>query len=169
MNTVLLTPQFTALIETCALAIGVTVTGIAIVCALLFLANIWRRTWLLPSVGVALFGTVGALVTTIALAVKGEPQVTAAGALAVDGPGPDRRGGGADVEGRRDGVGGEDAVVVVAAVLVAATTGGESEQGDTGDGDGANRLPVAHQATPSVSCTRPTPGRADRLWGEGNC
>src|SRR3712207_6902971 len=35
-------------------------------------------------VGVALFGTIGALVTTIALAIKDEPQVTAAGALAVD-------------------------------------------------------------------------------------
>jgi NADH-quinone oxidoreductase subunit N len=38
-------------------------------------------------VGVALFGTVGALVTTIALMVKDEPQVTAASALAVDGAG----------------------------------------------------------------------------------
>ncbi len=29
--------------------------GIAIVCAVLFLANVWRRTWMLPSLGVALF------------------------------------------------------------------------------------------------------------------
>ena len=29
--------------------------GIAIICALLFLLNTWRRTWLLPSVGLALF------------------------------------------------------------------------------------------------------------------
>ena len=29
--------------------------GIAIVCAVMFLANIWRRTWMLPSLGVALF------------------------------------------------------------------------------------------------------------------
>lgn len=29
-------------------------TGIALICAVLFLVNIWRRTWLLPSVGLAL-------------------------------------------------------------------------------------------------------------------
>ncbi|MGN0065344.1 MAG: UPF0182 family protein, partial [Nocardioides sp.] len=29
--------------------------GIAIVCAVIFLANIWRRTWMLPSLGVSLF------------------------------------------------------------------------------------------------------------------
>ncbi|MGE0168278.1 UPF0182 family protein, partial [Nocardioides sp.] len=29
--------------------------GIAVVCALLFFLNIWRRSWMLPSVGVALF------------------------------------------------------------------------------------------------------------------
>jgi uncharacterized membrane protein (UPF0182 family) len=29
--------------------------GIAIVCAIIFLANVWRRTWMLPSLGVALF------------------------------------------------------------------------------------------------------------------
>jgi uncharacterized protein len=29
--------------------------GIAVICALLFLLNVWRRTWLLPSVGLALF------------------------------------------------------------------------------------------------------------------
>jgi uncharacterized membrane protein (UPF0182 family) len=29
--------------------------GICLICALLFLVNVWRRTWLLPSVGLALF------------------------------------------------------------------------------------------------------------------
>jgi len=30
-------------------------TGIALICALLFFVNVWRRTWQLPSVGLALF------------------------------------------------------------------------------------------------------------------
>ena len=52
--------------------------GIAIVCALLFLANIWRRTWLLPSVGVALFALsaiiLGLIVPTRRPGDPGQPQ-----------------------------------------------------------------------------------------------
>ncbi|WP_210650523.1 UPF0182 family protein [Nocardioides sp. SYSU D00065] len=53
--------------------------GIAIVCALLFLANIWRRTWLLPSVGVALFAlsaiVLGLIVPTVVQAIRVNPNV----------------------------------------------------------------------------------------------
>ncbi|WP_224275719.1 UPF0182 family membrane protein [Nocardioides lacusdianchii] len=53
--------------------------GIAIVCALLFLANIWRRTWLLPSVGVALFALsaiiLGLIVPTVVQAIRVNPNV----------------------------------------------------------------------------------------------
>ena len=53
--------------------------GIAIVCARLFLANIWRRTWLLPSVGVALFALsaiiLGLIVPTVVQAIRVNPQV----------------------------------------------------------------------------------------------
>ncbi len=53
--------------------------GIAIVCALLFLANIWRRTWLLPSVGVALFALsaiiLGLIVPTLVQAIRVNPNV----------------------------------------------------------------------------------------------
>ena len=52
--------------------------GIAMVCALLFLANIWRRTWLLPSVGVALFALsaiiLGLIVPTRRPGDPGQPQ-----------------------------------------------------------------------------------------------
>ena len=54
-------------------------TGIAVVCALLFLANIWRRTWLLPSVGVALFALsaiiLGLIVPTVVQALQVNPNV----------------------------------------------------------------------------------------------
>ncbi|WP_210504080.1 UPF0182 family membrane protein [Nocardioides xinjiangensis] len=53
--------------------------GIALVCALLFLANIWRRTWLLPSVGVALFALsaiiLGLIVPTLVQAIRVNPNV----------------------------------------------------------------------------------------------
>ncbi len=53
--------------------------GIAVVCALLFLANIWRRTWLLPSVGVALFALsaiiLGLVVPTVVQAIRVNPNV----------------------------------------------------------------------------------------------
>ena len=53
--------------------------GIAVVCAVLFLANIWRRTWLLPSVGVALFALsaiiLGLIVPTLVQAIRVNPNV----------------------------------------------------------------------------------------------
>ncbi len=53
--------------------------GIAVVCAVLFLANIWRRTWLLPSVGVALFALsaiiLGLIVPTVVQAIRVNPNV----------------------------------------------------------------------------------------------
>ncbi len=53
--------------------------GIAVVCALLFLANIWRRTWLLPSVGVALFALsaiiLGLIVPTVVQVLRVNPNV----------------------------------------------------------------------------------------------
>jgi uncharacterized membrane protein (UPF0182 family) len=53
--------------------------GIAVVCAILFLANIWRRTWLLPSVGVALFALsaiiLGLIVPTVVQAIQVNPNV----------------------------------------------------------------------------------------------
>ena len=53
--------------------------GIAVVCALLFLANIWRRTWLLPSVGVALFALsaiiLGLIMPTVVQAIRVNPNV----------------------------------------------------------------------------------------------
>ena len=53
--------------------------GIAVVCALLFLANIWRRTWLLPSVGVALFALsaiiLGLIVPSVVQALQVNPNV----------------------------------------------------------------------------------------------
>ena len=53
--------------------------GIAIVCAVLFLANIWRRTWLLPSVGVALFALsaiiLGLIVPSVVQAIRVNPNV----------------------------------------------------------------------------------------------
>ncbi len=53
--------------------------GIAIVCAVLFLANIWRRTWLLPSVGVALFALsaliLGLVVPTVVQTLQVNPNV----------------------------------------------------------------------------------------------
>ncbi len=53
--------------------------GIAVVCAVLFLANIWRRTWLLPSVGVALFALsaiiLGLIVPSLVQAIRVNPNV----------------------------------------------------------------------------------------------
>ncbi len=53
--------------------------GIAIVCAVLFLANIARRTWLLPSVGVALFALsaiiLGLVVPSVVQALQVNPNV----------------------------------------------------------------------------------------------
>ncbi|CAM3540084.1 UPF0182 family membrane protein [Nocardioides zeicaulis] len=53
--------------------------GIAIVCAVLFLANIVRRTWLLPSVGVALFALsaiiLGLVVPSVVQALQVNPNV----------------------------------------------------------------------------------------------
>ena len=53
--------------------------GIAIVCAVLFVANIWRRTWLLPSVGVALFALsaiiLGLIVPSVVQAIRVNPNV----------------------------------------------------------------------------------------------
>ena len=53
--------------------------GIAIVCAVIFLANIWRRTWLLPSVGVALFALsaiiLGLIVPSVVQAIRVNPNV----------------------------------------------------------------------------------------------
>lgn len=53
--------------------------GIAVVCAVLFLANIWRRTWLLPSVGVALFALsaiiLGLIVPSVVQAIQVNPNV----------------------------------------------------------------------------------------------
>ncbi|HEV2797283.1 MAG TPA: UPF0182 family protein, partial [Nocardioides sp.] len=53
--------------------------GIAIVCAVLFLANIWRRTWRLPSVGVALFALsaiiLGLIVPSVVQAIRVNPNV----------------------------------------------------------------------------------------------
>ena len=55
--------------------------GIAVVCAVIFLANIWRRTWLLPSVGVALFALsaiiLGLIVPTVVQAIRVNPNVPA--------------------------------------------------------------------------------------------
>lgn len=53
--------------------------GIAIVCALLFLANIWRRTWLLPSAGIGLFALsaiiLGLIVPSLVQAIRVNPNV----------------------------------------------------------------------------------------------
>lgn len=53
--------------------------GIAVVCAVLFLANVWRRTWLLPSVGVALFALsaiiLGLIVPSVVQAIQVNPNV----------------------------------------------------------------------------------------------
>ena len=53
--------------------------GIALVCAVIFLANIWRRTWLLPSVGVALFALsaiiLGLIVPSVVQAIRVNPNV----------------------------------------------------------------------------------------------
>ncbi|MCF6379891.1 UPF0182 family protein [Nocardioides KLBMP 9356] len=53
--------------------------GIAVVCAVLFVANVWRRTWLLPSVGVALFALsaiiLGLIVPSVVQAIRVNPNV----------------------------------------------------------------------------------------------
>jgi uncharacterized membrane protein (UPF0182 family) len=51
-------------------------TGIAVVCALLFFANIWRRTWLLPSVGVALFALSAIILGMVIPGVVQQVQVS---------------------------------------------------------------------------------------------
>lgn len=52
-------------------------TGIAFICAILFLLNIWRRTWLLPSVGVALLVLSGILLGLVWPAIVQNFQVKA--------------------------------------------------------------------------------------------
>ena len=53
--------------------------GIAVVRAVIFLANIWRCTWLLPSVGVALFALsaiiLGLIVPSVVQAIRVNPNV----------------------------------------------------------------------------------------------
>ena len=65
--------------DTAVLPAKEILAGIAIVCALLFLANIWRRTWLLPSVGVGLFALsaiiLGLIIPTVVQAIRVNPNV----------------------------------------------------------------------------------------------
>ena len=53
-------------------------TGIALICAVLFFLNIWRRTWMLPSLGIALFALSAILLgldrPRRGPAVPGQPQ-----------------------------------------------------------------------------------------------
>ena len=51
-------------------------TGIAVICAILFLLNIWRRTWLLPSVGIALFALSAVLLGLIVPGIVQQLQVS---------------------------------------------------------------------------------------------
>jgi uncharacterized membrane protein (UPF0182 family) len=51
-------------------------TGIAVICALLFFANIWRRTWMLPSLGVALFAVSAVILGMIVPGVVQQFQVS---------------------------------------------------------------------------------------------
>jgi uncharacterized protein len=50
-------------------------TGIALICALLFFLNIWRKTWLLPSLGIALFALSAILLGLIVPGVVQQFQV----------------------------------------------------------------------------------------------
>lgn len=50
-------------------------TGIALICAVLFFLNIWRRTWLLPSMGVALLALSAVLLGLIVPGVVQQFQV----------------------------------------------------------------------------------------------
>ncbi|UDY24619.1 UPF0182 family protein [Nocardioides sp. Kera G14] len=52
-----------------------TLAGIALICAVLFLVNIWRRTWLLPGVGVALMAISAVLLGLIWPAIVQTVQV----------------------------------------------------------------------------------------------
>ncbi|WP_300681935.1 UPF0182 family protein [Nocardioides sp.] len=52
-----------------------TLTGIALICAVLFLVNVWRRTWLLPGVGVALMAVSAILLGLIWPAIVQGVQV----------------------------------------------------------------------------------------------
>jgi uncharacterized protein len=52
-----------------------TLTGIALICAVLFLVNVWRRTWLLPGVGVALMAVSAVLLGLIWPAIVQTVQV----------------------------------------------------------------------------------------------
>ncbi|WP_457206202.1 UPF0182 family protein, partial [Nocardioides sp. P5_C9_2] len=51
-------------------------TGIALICAVLFFLNIWRRTWLLPSLGIALFALSAILLGLIVPGVVQQFQVS---------------------------------------------------------------------------------------------
>jgi uncharacterized membrane protein (UPF0182 family) len=51
-------------------------TGIALICAVLFFLNIWRRTWMLPSLGVALFALSAILLGLIVPGVVQQFQVS---------------------------------------------------------------------------------------------
>ncbi|PVG83510.1 UPF0182 family protein [Nocardioides gansuensis] len=51
-------------------------TGIAVICAVLFFLNVWRRTWLLPSVGIALFALSAVLLGLIVPGVVQQFQVS---------------------------------------------------------------------------------------------
>ncbi|MFT4262768.1 MAG: UPF0182 family protein [Nocardioides sp.] len=52
-----------------------TLSGIALICAVLFLVNVWRRTWLLPGVGVALMAVSAVLLGLIWPAIVQTVQV----------------------------------------------------------------------------------------------
>lgn len=51
-------------------------TGIALICAVLFFLNIWRRTWMLPSLGIALFALSAILLGLIVPGVVQQFQVS---------------------------------------------------------------------------------------------
>ena len=51
-------------------------TGIALICAVLFFLNVWRRTWLLPSMGVALLALSAVLLGLIVPGVVQQFQVS---------------------------------------------------------------------------------------------
>ncbi|EON24697.1 MULTISPECIES: UPF0182 family membrane protein [Nocardioides] len=51
-------------------------TGIALICAVLFFLNIWRRTWLLPSMGIALLALSAVLLGLIVPGVVQQFQVS---------------------------------------------------------------------------------------------
>ena len=51
-------------------------TGIALICAVLFFLNIWRRTWLLPSMGIALLALSAVLLGLIVPGIVQQFQVS---------------------------------------------------------------------------------------------